>query len=60
VVVGRPTTDRDDVVLNLQPTPAGYAAAVPLAPGAWRVDITARAENGTDFLQYRSLWVSSR
>jgi nitrogen fixation protein FixH len=60
VVVGRPTSERDDVVLDLQPTPSGYAAAVPLAPGAWRVDITARATDGTDFVQYRSLWVGDR
>lgn len=57
VVVGRTTTEAQDRMLDLVATPEGYAAPVALGPGNWRVDITAKAANGTDFVQYRSLFV---
>jgi nitrogen fixation protein FixH len=57
VTAGRPTTTRDDVVLDLRETPGGYAAAAPLAPGGWRVEIVATAPDGTRFHQSRDLFV---
>jgi nitrogen fixation protein FixH len=57
VVVGRPTTTRDDVPLTLEETPAGYAAPVPLAAGNWRVEIAAAAVDGTAFRQSRDIFV---
>ncbi len=57
--VGRPTTARDDRVLDLEETPTGYAAAVAgLAPGVWRVEIVATAADGTRFHQNRDLPVT--
>jgi len=57
VTVGRPTTTRDDRVLALRPTPGGYAAEAPLAPGSWRVEIVATAPDGTRFHQSRDIYV---
>lgn len=57
VTVGRPTTERDDMDLDMQSTPAGYAALAPLAAGNWRVEITATAADGTPFRQSRSIFV---
>lgn len=57
VTVGRPTTDRDDRVLEMHPTPSGYIASAPLAPGNWRVEIAAFAADGTPFRQSRALFV---
>lgn len=57
VTIGRPTTDRDDMELDMQSTPSGYAAPAPLAPGTWRVEITALAADGTPFRQSRSIFV---
>ena len=57
VVVGRPTTDRDDRPLALVPTPSGYAAAAPLDPGAWVVMIDATAADGTAYRRREQLWV---
>jgi nitrogen fixation protein FixH len=57
VTVGRPTTTRDDRTLAMQPTPTGYAADAALAPGHWRVEIVATAENGTAFHQSRDIFV---
>lgn len=57
VTLGRPTTTRDDRVLALVETPGGYAAAAPLAPGMWRVEIVATAADGTAFRQSRDLHV---
>ena len=59
VTVGRPTTERDDRTLELIETPAGFAAPLDLEPGAWRVEIAARAADGTDFFQRRPLRVRS-
>ncbi len=44
VTVGRPTTSRSDQPLVLEATPDGYAAHAPLAPGSWRVEISATAD----------------
>lgn len=57
VTLGRPTTTRDDRLLVLETTPTGYAAAAPLAPGMWRVEIHATAADGTAFHQSRDLYV---
>ena len=57
VTVGRPTTEREDRVLDLVETPGGYAAAVPLGPGRWRVAVSAEADDGTAFTQRRTLTV---
>jgi nitrogen fixation protein FixH len=47
-VVGRPASARDDVRLELTERADGYAAALVLAPGMWRVMITgADAEGGS-------------
>lgn len=59
VVIGRVTTEAADSQPDLVETPEGYAAAIALDPGNWRVDVRAKAVNGTDFLQYRSLFVSA-
>jgi nitrogen fixation protein FixH len=59
VVVGRSTTEAQDKVMDLVATPEGFAAPVPLDPGNWRVDISARADDGTSFVQRRSLFVPS-
>jgi nitrogen fixation protein FixH len=59
VVAGRTTTEAQDRVPELLATPEGYVAPVALDRGNWRVDISARADDGTTFVQYRSLFVSS-
>ncbi|SEN94140.1 FixH family protein [Palleronia pelagia] len=46
VHVGRPTEQRDDTALELDAT--GTARAV-LAPGIWRLDISASAPDGTPY-----------
>jgi len=58
VTVGRPTTTRDDQLLPLEPTVGGYAAAVDLVRGVWRVEIVATAEDGTAYYQSRELRVA--
>jgi nitrogen fixation protein FixH len=60
VTVGRPTTTRDDRALAMEPTPTGYAGEAPLAPGNWRVEIAATAEDGTRFHQSRDIFVRRR
>lgn len=57
ITVGRPTTEREDRALDLVETPAGFAAPLSLSPGAWRVEVAARAADGTDFYQRRVLRV---
>lgn len=57
IIVGRATTTQTDHQLELVETPKGYASPIDLAPGNWRIDIEATAENGAGFLQYRSLVV---
>ena len=57
VTAGRPTTTRQDLQLALEETPRGYAAAAPLGPGHWRVEIAATAADGTAFRQSRDLFV---
>ncbi len=44
--IGRPTEARDDRALALGPD---GAVPLDLAPGSWRLDITARAPDGTEF-----------
>lgn len=55
VTVGRPTSRRDDTIVELVATPGGFAAPLDLAPGAWRVEIVAEAADGTLFQQSRAL-----
>jgi nitrogen fixation protein FixH len=57
VVVGRPTTTRDDLPLVLEETSFGYVADAPLAGGSWRVEIAATADDGTAFRQSRDILV---
>jgi len=57
VTMGRPTTTRDDQTLSVVSIPGGYAAPADFAPGAWRVDIVAMAEDGTAFHQSRDVLV---
>lgn len=57
VTVGRPTTTRDDLALDLEPTPTGYAAVAGLGRGNWRVEIAATAADGTAFHQSRDIFV---
>jgi nitrogen fixation protein FixH len=57
VSVGRPTQQRDDRTLDLQATLDGVAAPVLLAPGNWRIEISATAEDGTLFHQSRAIYV---
>ena len=59
VSVGRPTEARDDRVLEMQSTLDGAAAPIVLAPGNWRVEIAATAEDGTLFQQSRVIFVPS-
>jgi len=49
VVVGRPTTTRADLRLDLRTAPGGYLAAADLAPGNWVVMVTASAADGTAY-----------
>jgi nitrogen fixation protein FixH len=58
VTVGRPTTTRDDHRLALEPTVGGYAGALQLPRGAWRVEVVATADDGTAFYQSRELRVA--
>ncbi len=59
VTIGRPTTEVQDMRLELLPAPDGYLAPVALDPGNWRVDIKAIAADGTVFVQRRALFVPS-
>jgi nitrogen fixation protein FixH len=61
-VVGRPTTNRQDVKLILQPQSDGsYAGSTPsLPPGTWLVAIEARQPGSADpvFRTRRRLWIT--
>jgi nitrogen fixation protein FixH len=61
-VVGRPTTNRQDVKLILQPLADGsYAGQIaPLPPGIWLVTIEARLTGSPDpvFRTRRRLWIT--
>lgn len=57
VTLGRPTTDRDDQVIEMLETVGGYAGAAPLAPGAWRIELRATAPDGTAFRQSHQVYV---
>jgi nitrogen fixation protein FixH len=59
VVVGRPTTQRDDRALALVETPTGYAAEAPLDPGAWLVMVEATAPNGVAYRRREPLWIGT-
>lgn len=58
VAMGRPTTTRADRIVAMEPTPRGYAGVADLAPGHWRVEIAATAEDGTAFRQSHDIWVA--
>ncbi|WP_373353375.1 FixH family protein [Pseudoroseicyclus sp. CXY001] len=49
LVVGRPTEQQDDNAYDVTP---GEPLALDLAPGRWRLDITAEAPDGTPFERY--------
>ncbi|MFD1342574.1 FixH family protein [Litorisediminicola beolgyonensis] len=49
--VGRPTEERDDLPVALGPD---RSAMLDLAPGLWRLDVTAEARDGTPF-EYRAV-----
>lgn len=49
VVVGRPTTTRRDIRLDLQRAPGGYVATADLDPGNWVVMVVATAADGTAY-----------
>lgn len=57
--IGRPTTAASDRDLALVTTIGGFAAPIDLDPGNWRVVIRAQSEDGTDFYQHHTLYVSS-
>jgi nitrogen fixation protein FixH len=57
VTVGRPTTSRSDQPHVMEATPTGYPAHAPLAPGSWRVEISATATDGTACRQSRDIHV---
>ncbi len=57
VTIGRPTEQRDDQTLDLQPTLDGVAAPLRLAAGNWRVEVSATADDGTLFQQSRAIYV---
>lgn len=60
VTVGRPTSARDDRVLEMAEMPGGYAGGIDLSEGNWRVEIVALAEDGTGFHQSRALYVATQ
>ncbi len=47
--LGHATHPRDDVSPDLRRSGTGYVAPVDIAPGNWRVDLRARAADGTAF-----------
>jgi nitrogen fixation protein FixH len=49
VMVGRVTEAADDRTADLVWDGAGFAVPIRLDPGLWRVDVTARAVDGTAF-----------
>jgi nitrogen fixation protein FixH len=57
VTLGRPTTTREDRSVALEATSSGFVGAAPLAPGNWRVEIAAAADDGTEFHQSRDIFV---
>lgn len=59
VTVGRPSTDQQDRSPSIEETARGYAASVPLAAGAWRVDVSAVAMDGTAFRQSREIYIEA-
>jgi len=56
-VVGRPASARDDVRLELTEGARGYAAALVLAPGMWRVMITGADAEGGSFEAAAQIYV---
>lgn len=59
-VVGRPTTERSDLQLELQRAPGGYVAEADLDPGNWVVMIAATAADGTAWHRREPLIVPER
>ena len=51
VLIGRPTSARDDVTPDFTYIGGVYEAPVDLAPGLWRVKLKANAKDGTLFEQ---------
>jgi nitrogen fixation protein FixH len=56
-VIGRPASARDDRTLELAPTPSGYVAEAPLAPGAWALRVDAVAASGVAYHRRERLLV---
>ncbi|MEE9387047.1 MAG: FixH family protein [Paracoccaceae bacterium] len=50
-ILGRPTHDRDDQVLDLAISGAGYVSPVQFGPGVWNLRVKAVALDGTGFYQ---------
>lgn len=57
VVVGRPTTVREDLPLALVETPRGWIAEAPLAPGIWTVRIEAVSDTGAGYYRREPLYL---
>lgn len=58
VVVGRPTTVREDLALALVETPRGWTAVAPLADGIWTVRVDAVAANGAAYHRREPLYLA--
>ena len=56
-VIGRPTTQTQDVLPEWRFDGAAYVAEVDLAPGNWNLRLTAVSQNGTEFSQTRELHI---
>jgi len=56
-VVGRPTSARSDMTLDLVETPGGYIAAAPLAPGVWTLRVDAVSADGVAYHRRERLMV---
>lgn len=56
-VLGRATHVKDDLELELRHDGVSYFMPVELAGGNWNIRMTAKAEDGTDFVQRLELFV---
>lgn len=57
VLAGRPSTTREDRLIELLDTPDGYRAVETLPPGMWEVDIEARRDETVIFTGRRRVHV---